>query len=363
MTRCHFLVASTLACLGACGPLPQVASPPPPRPPLPQPPAIALTLDGTVVHLTLTPYTTVTWHGERGDRALRTDSDGHADLDLTTLPPQDFPYRRTLARLEAFHFTDLPLRLPAEVGAALVTARGRLDDLDAWLAVHPGAEAGPRIRELRREVLQRDRQRQDALVQKGLQALDHDRFPEAKAAVTQCGQLAYGPTPACEELDAAITRKFVRQQGTQVQQALQQECFEAAEAAAFRCRVAAPDEALCRQWPARIVQARVEHARRSGEAALVRRDFGLARTFAQRCATLAPELPACGDLAQRIAIREEQQRQREVGRAVTAAKRAMQRRQWRTAQAAWEQCVVRAPQRADCAAGLQKVEGRLRRGR
>jgi hypothetical protein len=366
MTARRARLCLALAVLSGCSGAPVAVRVVQPVVPIPSPAVLRVTFTGTVVHLAVPDtlaFTTVLVHGERGDLDVRTDARGHADLDLATLPPALFPYRRTLARLEAPPCPELALQLPAEVAARLVVGRQRLDDADAWLAVHPGAAAMAEVKALRQDLLRRDLEQQRALAVEGTEALDHDRFVQAKAAVEACGRLAYGPIGVCEELDAAITRKFVRLQGALVEEALGQDRFEAAEAAAWRCRVASQEEVQCHKLAGRIVQARADHARRNAEAALGRKDFGLALTFAERCVGLAPELAVCAGLKERVLAGREVERQREVGKAVAMARRAVRRRQWRAAVAAWEQCVVRAPERAECAAGLARAEGMVRRGR
>ncbi len=335
-----------------------------PLPAIVETPRIEVHWQGLVAQVTVRedvlpkPYTTVTWLGELGEASTQTDANGHAGLDLTALPVEAFPYRRPFATLRSHGGPDLVLSLPGEIAANLVTARRRLDDVDAWLAVHFGnAELG-RMQTLRQDVLREAAARQAILADLGRKALQGSDFPAARASVVACGELAYGPSGECQDLDLEITRQFVALQVTLVEDAVAHDRFEQAETAAWRCRIAAVEHPACLQLPARIVRGRTDHALRNGEAALARADFALAEIFAARCLTLLPEHAACQHLADRTTLVARQARELEVARALLAAKRAIRKRNWRAARAAFEQCALLAPGQAAWCAKVLKC-GRL----
>ncbi len=307
------------------------------------------------------PWVPLQVRSERGRLDLVTDAQGHAELPLTALPAETFPYRKPLLEVVLGQQAPLAIQASAQAGALLVIARGSLDDLDAWLAIHGVGSDDGRVTQARKDRWAADRAEQDRLLQTAQAALVQDDFAGAQQAIEACTRLAYGPSPACEALQQHIIDTFVTEQVEAVRNALQEQRFDAAALAVWRCDLAARNDVRCDGLRQAVLQGRVDFAVDNGQKALERRDFSMAGIFVERCQALAPADRGCLLLADQVSAQYQELVQLQVGALVRRAQ-ALERRNALQAALAWQQCQTLVPQETRCIDGLLRTQKRVVQG-
>lgn len=297
--------------------------------------------------------------GDGGASSAPTEADGVATFVLAELEPAAFPFRATFATVGCDGCADGQVRLAPGDAAALVLARSRLDDLDAFLAVHPAAIEVKAVRAARRAEAERQRQEQVAAADAAAAALEVGDFAGAAAALQRCRSAEIEVLPRCRRLDGQIVQDFARLQQRLVDDAVAVRRFDDADAAVYRCTIVARDHPACATARDLVTAARVDLWLERAVDASQREGFAKAFEALQACLDLVPDHPPCLAQAAQVAKAEVAWRGRELKRLAAAAGNALKRRRFAASQELAAQCLALDPGHRRCL----KVQTRLARRR
>ncbi len=249
--------------------------------------------------------------GGRADWHTAVDLSGSATIAVDQLPVRSFPYQSPLAEVTCAGCPSTPLILDAAAAADLVIARQDLQDLETWLALHPGHPAAAQVAAARLLVVQTQKAERQQAQRAAERALEEGDLASAAQAVRRCQDAASTPAPACDELGKRVDDRFVAVQLDQGRRALARGAAAEAEAALYRCTLVERRRPACQELQALIAQAREQALAAQRELALQRagaRDAGLwlgvrhqcrrgprsaCRAAVERCLAGSPEHALC----------------------------------------------------------------------